>query len=128
MNVDALGENNTWDTIKLDTENSVLMRLKGTSASNDPSTQLSPSTSKGTTTPSLPLHSNLFEAIIPGRAQDAATAERIRTCGVLMWFRSNLFGPAEDPPADAVTVIQTCFLVAWYPYIIAGSLIHEVRK
>ena len=52
----------TWLTTKLDTENSMAMRRKDTSACTDPSIKSAPSTSKGTTAPTDDLHSRLLGA------------------------------------------------------------------
>ena len=49
------------------------------------------------------------------KAHEAATALRIRTCGVLTWFNNNFLGPAPPLAAD-VTEIQTCLWVIAYAY------------
>lgn len=42
---------------------------------------------------------------VPGREQEAATAERMRTCGVVMWLRSKRRGP------PCVLVVGMCGVV-----------------
>mmetsp|Transcript_29865 Transcript_29865/g.91454 ORF Transcript_29865/g.91454 Transcript_29865/m.91454 type:complete len:205 (+) Transcript_29865:1028-1642(+) len=89
----------TWQTMKLETLKSVAIRLKGTSAWMEPSIHETPSTSKGATTPWRSLASNRCGRRIPGRAQEAATAEANVTWGVVMWFIKSRWTESAWPSA-----------------------------